>query len=402
MSKEIFSTRLNLFVQDNEAAIFYGPFFFIILALPLKIFGLTVFSAALTPMFLGIICLISAYIIALRLTQSNILALLFTFVLSSDPFFLEATRTIRPDILALLISMVTCYFYLKSNYIFTFLFILFGLFTHPYLGFIPVLSVLIHFIISKKKPYIFPFLIVSASLFRILSLNYFRAQELIDPRIVPSLAPIINIVFANSVTKAIFFTHFLIFILLILSKKSSRNSFWFVFSLITSVFVLWGSSTWYIALFILPSYFCLISVDKKIPRIFLAVTIFTLNIGYQNILISTYSQRPKYEEYSQKISEKLTPNAKIFLNKPVPDPYFYLAEKRPDLTIFSPPYSNHPGNYEQAIKQADYAVIKYEDFDSSPFLKSLHNYLKDKKYEYQVIPYQPSTQTGSVIIKLKL
>ena len=138
-----------------------GSYWFI--ALSISLFGKSEFALRFPSIFSSFLCLISSYLIALKITNKRS-ALISLFSLSSMPLWIQYSRYASPDFPFVLCILLVILFFLKSldnpeyiwQYFYIFLsgfFISISFFIRSYMAFVPLLglSPFIYFNLYKKE-----------------------------------------------------------------------------------------------------------------------------------------------------------------------------------------------------------------------------------------------------------
>lgn len=397
-------------VIDKSSQIAYGPVYPLILSIPLRFFPYGLTTTRLTSVFLGALTILVLFSLSKSLFRNSILAFLSAFLLSISSSFLNIVRFVRPEILVILFTCLSYLFYFRKKYFFTGLFISLGIFTHYLIGIIPALVVILHFLannnIFKNKKNIL-LLILPSVLFSILWAFILNQQNLnlnevlrvvISTRTAPNFQLITSFFDWQIPKKISFIVYFLsFFVLIILSNKKDPaiKKFCLLNFLITFIIFAFGNSRVYEDILTIPAILCVLALSrtKYLFPIFLSLLLIT-NLFVQIFIL--FSPLTPYYSYGQIFSKNIAQNSKVFLKQTNPDPYLYLAEKRPDLKLDYLQVIDSK-NYQNSLSKADYIIthgydmVFFEDYKKThlpqdyPFDLTLTKFLETNESKIQKV-----------------
>lgn len=388
--KEPFKNRLTL--VDPQIFALYGPTYILLLSVPLKLFGYSIYSVRLFSVCIGLGSLFLLYLIIQRLTQNSILALLGVFLLGVDMNFLRIVRFGRPEVLVIFFVLLSFYYYLTNINTFSYKkylvlsFILSAnLLTHYLLGLIGILTIFIHsFLVTKnKKSYMKKFfflavpiilgvivwLIVSGRLVDKQTLKI--SKTLLFNRILPNFF-ILRVIIRDRLTyNGLTFIFYLLSIIIYQKfalQHQKIKTFWILAAIMGSFIVLWGSVFFYAGLlpvFFLPLLIFSLQSQKNTSKLkinlplILVGSLFLLSV-FQQMRLWSYYRNYSYKTIGKKTSDCIPKgNHNVLLTHAMPDdPYFYLVSHRTKLKLAYTDFHDAGKFYlREYLPKADFAVV---------------------------------------------
>jgi len=392
----------HLFLIEETTLTQYGPIYYLLLSIPLKIFGYSIYTIRLFSVFIGLLTLLLFYFLIQEITQSKTLGLLSMFLLSIDINFLRMARMGRMDILVAFFTLAVYLFYLKNynkssaikNLILG-LFLSLPLLTHFFNGILPLLVICLHLFLNKKlnifkdKQFLL-FFIPMVCLIAWLLLAYQltspialkESKSFIANSFIPNFHHLKIIIHDRLTFNQINFTIYLIsFALLLLSFPFQGNTnFWPIAVSIGTLWIIWGGSFFYLGytpIYLSPALLLNARKEHLMPKSgisSLKIIVILVFISWsltQQVILTKRSLSFNYHGFGQEVSRCLTQkSAKVYLDQLIPDPYFYLVNKRPDLKFFYQKFHDQKQFYlKSALPEANYLVTydTYRELLNSPY-----------------------------------
>jgi len=394
---------------DENSKIAYGPVYPLILSIPLRVlpYGLTTTRA--TSIFFGALAILVVFLLTKSLFKNNTLALLSAILLSIDPSFLLRARFVRPEILIILFTYLSYLFYFRKKYLLTGVFISLSIFSHYFIGLIPGVVIIFHYFLNKDslKSKNVILLILPTIILLIFWLFYISTQNVdtngiwqtvLAKRVTPNFQLLTSFPKWDTQIAITFSMYLLSFLLILISKINTDTAikrFCILNFLIAFTIFAFGNAVVYDGICTIPAILCLLAISriKYILPLFLSALIFS-NISY--LLLTLNIAYPSYNSFGKVFSKDIEQNSKVLLKQTNPDPYFYLAEKRPDLKLDYFQVVNKQ-NYQKSLSEADYIITHgydlkfFEDYKKNhlpqnfPFDLTLTEFLEANESKTQVV-----------------
>lgn len=356
----------------------YPPLYYWILAGWIKLIGTTLESGRLLSLFFGALFIGMWYAVVKKITQSSLVALVCSLLVSADFFIGGATRTIRMDIFTLFFLTATIYAYLSKNIFLAGVAAACALLSHP-LGILAPTIVLINLYKNtpswKKEIITFVVPVVCAAgiwivtiapaphLFAELHIMLLEAKRVAPSSIVR--------MWSGSWIDQLFLV--VSCIALSLTAYAARTTqykhkrFVWIVTILTVSAVIVGKEQLYILLATPFIYLQLLLThlheSKRIQKLslFLLLALGLCNTLYNVTAIKASLRVPvDYYTYAESIY-RAVPKGSWVLLAAHPDPYFYLRTKS-DIHIMEFPFQIvSPNTYDAMFAQADYIVANMEN-----------------------------------------
>lgn len=381
----------------DKLTLYYPPIFLYSLAFWLKILPFSIFNQRLFSLLISIGVLILVYLCSVKLlkkSKKTWLCFLPVIGLAVDDMFLYSSHISRPEIILLLIALLSFYIVINSdkNIIKTSLIELVSIgllsaaaFLTHFIGVIYIISYIVYIFLYSKiealkklKFYIFIFflvipLVIWFTVTVLPQIDTFKMQLMLTNsrknfdhwrwiwlfKFQPLSVILINLLY------------FLLSIILLLFSffKIKRNRNFLLINIFISmswIFAIVGKNIPY---FVLPLPFIYLSVIilleeaiqfnyfKKLSLIIVCL-IFLLNINiFLNKLQKNSGSNYSYNKFINKILEIIPDNKAVFLSV-IPDPYYgFYQNKRNNQLQEYPPFQTAKINYINTLNQSDYIII---------------------------------------------
>lgn len=400
---------------QQEDFVYHGPIYYWLLAAVFKIFGLSLLSLRLTSVVTGLLTIISLYWLVRELGIKSRLAWLPGLLISADYYFLRTSRFGRPEILIVLLGVLSLTVYLKlrrnqswKNYLSLGILLALGILSHLALGWLIPIAIGIHLLISKSWQLLFNKKTIGLLLITGISLlSWFiyasktlsdlgKVSMAIGVRFKPSFHSLQMILNGDIVVKIIFLIFGLVLIGLIMIKnKNKQEIFWIIVSGVLWVGVILGGIDWYLGLLVLPAYVALAMLINRLQvnpnsfqynGLFLITCLIFILSGLEQLRLNIFYKNYNYYEYSREISDYLPAGAKVWMRPLIPDAAFYLIEKRPDLRLaFEEYFDYNQKNLKNYLDLADYVIIYGVDYQTMDLKPMLVDFLKPYQTEAKLI-----------------
>jgi len=388
-SQKPFEKQLTLIEKTTLTQ--YGPVYYLLLSLPIGIFGYNIYTVRLFSVFVGLLTLIVLYLLVKRSTKSEILSLASILLVGIDINFLRMARLGRMDILTAFLNLLAYLLYLRSysrpsakKYLLLGGVLSLSLLTHFFTGTLPLLVIFFHLLITKRltpfknKQFLLFLVPFSSLIIWLLSVHFLASPSVINQSrqfILRSVIPNLNAVKIvindkltfNQINFGVYFASLLI--LALAPFKNEAVKLWLLNGFISIPWIVWGKSFFYlgyIPLYLLPT----LSVSLRLypaknnylqPFVVIAALTFISLSLTQQIILTKYSASFSYQEFGQKLSDCLAKtNAKVYLDQLIPDPYFYLVNQRADLKIFYQKFHDPEQSHLKSIMPISDYVISYD------------------------------------------
>jgi len=400
--KQPFEKQLTL-IEDTTFTQ-YGPMYYLVLSVPLKLFGYSIHTVRATSVVIGLLVLVVLYFLIKEITSSEIVGLLSVFLLSIDINFLRMARFGRMDILVAFFILLAYLFYLKTynhpsakRYLILGALLTLPVLTHFFNGVLPLIVIFFHLLVTKKlkplknKQFLLFLVPLSALIIWFILVFFFAPPSAINESklfILKSLIPNfhqIKIVIGDKLTfnQINFIIYFgALSLLAWLSPKGNMGRFWLLNGVIGTAWTIWGNSFFYlgyIPIYLLPILPLSFYLTKEKPRLrSLQVVIIFFFIGFsmvQQMILTQYLSDFSYQKFGRRVSTCLQkPMAKVYLDQLIPDPYFYLVKQRADLKLAYQKWHDRKQSYlKNTLPMADY-VVTYDSYRKITSLPAYQQY----------------------------
>ncbi len=373
-----YQKRFTLIEETTKVQ--YGPTYFFLLSIFIRVFGITIESARLLSLVLctGSVIVFSSAILAKF--KNFGFAILSGLVVYFSYFFVNASHIARMESLVLFLGVLTIVLLKrkKTNTVVICLLGLLSLSTHFITGGIVCVYVALNYLFKKQYRYLIWFVLVQVVFLIIwfVHINLIANKEALNNslqfaqgyiRILPWFNGFYNILLTNhySTVIVIFVFYLFSYILLLYCKDKSKN---LVFLLLTTLIILYGESNFYYVFLLLPFFSIALDLNKEkisfINILFIAILVSEALTLYLTIN-STLVLGENYYELGKKFSQCIDDNESaknIFVTiGSRPDFYMYLVANTKHKLYYEKFHGRTPEMFEELVAKSDYVLAVERD-----------------------------------------